>query len=174
MPLPTVSRPYPLGPYSLETPTGRYWFPGSFAASHLIPGRAQEEMVRGEDSEVWERLGDGERMPEILTLRGSLVEFSGLDGLRQDVRDLRNALENTTILIRNTGDGNHREITIDGGLVTIQPSGKHHYRAVVTIYPTGDAITTAVATSPPTLHNLTTEAGEDLTTEAGEILLAVS
>lgn len=174
MTLPTVSRPYSLGPYSLETPAGRYWFPSTFRASHLIPGKAQEEMASGEDQEVWQRLGDTHRVPETLTLTGSLIAFTNREGLRQDVRDLRHALAAASLLVRNNGDGTTREITIDGGLVTIHASGLHHYRATATIYPTSETISTGVEVTPPTLHNLAAEDGSLLTTEHGDHILAIS
>lgn len=174
MPLPIVPRPYPLGPYSLETSSGRYWFNSSFRASHLIPGRAQEELTAGEDRDYWEALGDGERMPEVLTLTGHLIAFVNVEGLQQDLRDLEAALEAATALYRNSGDATHREMSLDGGQVaSVRLRSPYHYLVTLTLYPTSGEVTNAASIDPPGVHELTTEAGDLLTTESGEQILVI-
>lgn len=174
MPLPTVVQPYPLGPYSLETPSGRYWFNGSFKASHLIPGRAQENIEAGEDTEVWLALGDGERTPEVLTLSGDLLTFNTLAGLFEDARTLRRAVQSATVLYRNTGS-THREITIDAGDVDILPGNSpYHLRARVVLYPTTGAVASDIAASPPALGNIIDHNDENILDHNDKPILSVA
>jgi hypothetical protein len=175
VPLPTVQRPYPLGPYSLVIPSGRYWFTGTFRASHLIPGSAQEELTRGEDAEVWQALGDGERMPAELTLTGTLLAFANIEGLQVDVHDLEQALGGATALHRGNGDSTSREIPVDGGeIVDVVPASPYRYRVSVVVYPTSSEVTTGTAATAPTLNNLVTDLGEIIITDADEPLLVIA
>lgn len=174
MTLPIVSQPYPLGPLSLETDEGTYWLNGSFRASHLIPGSAMEEMTRGEDADFWERLGDGERMPEVLTLSGSLIRFSTSEGLRQDVKALRRAARTASKLVRDNGDTTTREVPLDGGEVDANPVSKFHYRATVTLYPTSSEVTAGTAAAAPTLRDRETTTGTTRVTTDGRTRVAIS
>lgn len=175
MALPTVKRPYPLGPWSVVDSAGtRYWFPSAFKASHLIPGEAAEEMIRGEDEDDWQAAGDGERLPDTLTLTGTMIAFSTIAGLHQDVATLRAALENAVELHRANPDGTSLEITIDGGQVTVgRPKSPHAFPVTVTLYPTSGEVTTGVAATPPTLRNRITTDGNTRITTDGETRVAV-
>jgi hypothetical protein len=174
VPLPTVVQPYPLGPYSLVIPSGRYWFSGSFKASHLLPGAAQEELTRGEDAEVWQALGDGERMPAELTLTGTLLAFANIEGLQVDVHDLEQALADATALHRGNADSTSREIPVDGGaLVDVIPASPYHYRVSVVVYPTSAVVTVGTAATAPALGTLVTDAGDPIVTHSDDSILVV-
>lgn len=176
MALPQPSIVYILGPYSLILdPDGRYYFPGSFKPDTLIPGTVLRDMIVGEgDSSVWERSGDKNRIPEVITVKGDLIASRSIDGLRADARLLERSANAATALIRDNGDGTARKISLDGGDVVTKVITEFHYQAVITLYPTTETVASDVAPNVPTMRNRQTTTGALRETTSGRTRVAVT